>query len=236
MGPDWSQMTLGERLKYLREKKLRMSGYELVEELQTRGVPVKSHTTVYRYEKGRTPPADYVAAVADLAGVSVDAVMRGAGNGAVRFSAREAEDRDLVEAMRDLMRRRGWSQTGLAERSGIPQNTFSRWFALVEQGMPVRLTEENRAAIRSFLARTPAATEEDVALLARTMAADILEEIAAQLRTAGGTDVAPAVRRLLTGVTARSEDEAARLDRLAEEAADDALREHARPRLRAENG
>ena len=76
MGLSWAEMSLGQRLKWVREKRLKRSAYRLVDDLKAVGVDIESHTTVYRYEKGRMPPADYVAALAELAGMTTDEIMR----------------------------------------------------------------------------------------------------------------------------------------------------------------
>ena len=91
--PDDTWRAVGERLRELREKDLRMSARELQEELRRRGVQVDSHTTILRYERGRVPRADYVLELARLAGVSPSWVLSGE-----EPRVQPADGRDLYRA------------------------------------------------------------------------------------------------------------------------------------------
>lgn len=200
MGRSWAKMDLGERLRYLRDNVLRMSAYELVSALQGLGVPVESHTTVYRYEKGRMPPANYVAAMAELAGVSIDSIMGGE-SAETPAVGPYASDTALVRRLYEVVIDQGWSQLDVAERTGIPQPTLSRWFRAIEEGRPIPLRSRSRSAIRSFLDHAGQDASERVIVLARQFAADILQELSEAMRASAAqapTDdlLPPAVRRL----------------------------------------
>lgn len=80
MGPVDTHETLGARLKYVREKVLGWSARKAQQELSASGVDIESHTTVLRYEKDRrVPGADYVAVLAERAGVTTDWILTGTG-------------------------------------------------------------------------------------------------------------------------------------------------------------
>lgn len=65
--------TLGERLRWVRENVLRLSTHGLAEKLEAEEVDDSSNASVTRYEQGkRVPKVEYVAAIAQMAGVSLD--------------------------------------------------------------------------------------------------------------------------------------------------------------------
>lgn len=94
--------TIGQRLEYARKVELRASMRELQRKLAARGLDV-THVSVARYESGeRVPPSDYVAAVAELAGLSAGWLL--AGEGAPRPAERGAAER-AIDEITEIIRR-----------------------------------------------------------------------------------------------------------------------------------
>lgn len=94
--------TIGQRLEYARKVELRVSMREMERMLASLGVDA-TYVSVARYEHDeRVPPADYVAAVAQLAGLSPGWLL--AGEGAPRPAERGAAEK-AVDEIAEIIRR-----------------------------------------------------------------------------------------------------------------------------------
>lgn len=93
--------TLGERLKHVRENVLGISQAKLAARLEESGVPDgTTNVSVMRYEKGdREPSAEYVRALAALAGVDAGWLLTGEGE-----EARPSEAEEWTEHVLQLAR------------------------------------------------------------------------------------------------------------------------------------
>lgn len=146
---------------------------------------------------------------------------------AVKGHVRAMNDRadlELAEAVVRVMKERNVKQEHVAERAGVSQNTISRLVRAVEKGRPLeRLTPSTREKLLRYLATTDTDTQDRALVMARHIAANMLEELAHVIRSgsaeAPGGWMPPTLRRLLgagsTGSDGDAERRAARLERMA---------------------
>ena len=130
-------VAVGKRLRELREKHLGLDTLELAALLKEMGVRGASNASVSRYESGkRTPPADYIWAMAHLAGVTTDWILAPAPAGAAD-PYREGVERAIVAMFERLLE--------IAESVGIEWPTAA---AGGEEGQEGRLAERLKTAAR----------------------------------------------------------------------------------------
>lgn len=80
MEPPGAESSFAERLKWLREHKLRVSARDFARGLQSyEGLEKVTHKRVGDYESGRVPSADYLAAAAREAGIDPAWLLTGQG-------------------------------------------------------------------------------------------------------------------------------------------------------------
>ena len=138
---------------------------------------------------------------------------------AVKGHVRAMNDRadlELAEAVVRVMKERNLKQEHVAERAGVSQNTISRLVRAVEKGRPLeRLTPSTREKLLRYLATTDTDTQDRALVMARHIAANMLEELAHVIRSgsaeAPGEWMPPTLRRLLgVGSTGSDGDEPSR--------------------------
>jgi len=147
--------TLGERLKYVREQLLQLSQADLAGRLVAEGgLSGITNVSVMRYEKGlRMPGADYVRAVAQVAGLDLAWLLTGEGE-AVEGATEKPEKPDAPAVLPyDLAR----ESADLAQASAIPDPVLRmleregiiaviRTQGMREAAWAARLSEQNAAA------------------------------------------------------------------------------------------
>lgn len=148
----------------------------------------------------------------------------------------DTPDRELVAEFVRAMRERNLSQMKAAERTGIGQSTISRLVRSVEAGEELRpLQPATRDAIVRFLGAGSSQVNLRALVLARELAANILEEVAEMLRAGSMPDseaVPPTVRRVMA-TESRADDESPHwraMERGAEELSEQRKRDRRKPR------
>lgn len=135
---------------------------------------------------------------------------------AVKGHVRAVNDRadlELAEAVVRVMKERNLKQEHVAGRAGVSQNTISRLVRAVEKGRPLeRLTPSTREKLLRYLATTDTDTQDRALVMARHIAANMLEELAHVIRSgsaeAPGEWMPSTLRRLLgAGSTGSDRDE-----------------------------
>lgn len=128
-------VAVGKRLRELREKHLGLDTLELATLLREMGVKGASNASVSRYESGkRTPPADYIWAMAHLTGVTTDWILAPAPSAAAD-PYRKGAEKAIVAMFERLLE--------IAESVGIEWPTVP---AGGEEGQKARLAKRMRVA------------------------------------------------------------------------------------------
>lgn len=129
--------TLGKRLKFAREQKMRAGLREMERSLKEGGLEA-NHVSIARYERDqRVPPADYVQAVARMAGLSAGWVLAGEGTpDRATPDAKEAAFNMIAAAVDAARAPTPRASEGLWEKAVEGYQRYLTWRSQQQQRVP----------------------------------------------------------------------------------------------------